>query len=50
MAEEWAEMTWEEKREERFQRWLSPGIKFDSPEAEKSYKERVTRFTKAIKL
>ena len=50
MAKEWAEMTWEEKREERFQRWLSPGIKFDSPEAGKSYKERVTRFTKAIKL
>jgi hypothetical protein len=43
-------MTWEERREERFKRWLSPAIKFDSPEAEKLYKERVTRFIRAIKL
>lgn len=50
MTKQWKEMTWEERREERFERWLSPDIKFDSPEAEKSYKERVTRFTKAIKL
>ena len=50
MVKEWKDMTWEEKREERFKRWLSPGIKFDSPEAEKAYNERVTRFTKAIKL
>lgn len=50
MAKERADMSWEEKREERFKRWLSPGIKFNSPEAEKFYKERVTRFVKAIKL
>ena len=50
MVKEWKDMTWEEKREERFKRWLSPGIKFDSPDAEKAYNERVTRFTKAIKL
>ena len=50
MAKEWADMTWEEKREERFKRWLSPGINFDNPGAEKAYKERVTRFTRAIKL
>jgi uroporphyrinogen-III decarboxylase len=50
MEKQWADMTWEERREVRFQRWLSPGIKFDSPEAEKFYKERVTRFIKAIKL
>jgi len=50
MEKEWADMTWEEKREERFRRWLSPDIKFSSPEAEKLYKERVTRFIKAIKL
>jgi uroporphyrinogen-III decarboxylase len=46
----WSEMTWEEKREERFTRWLSPGVKFSSPEAEKLYRERVTRFIKTIKL
>jgi len=47
----WADLSWEEKREERFKRWLAPaGVKFSSPEAEKLYKERVTRFIKAIKL
>jgi hypothetical protein len=45
-----ADMTWEEKREERFRRWLSPDVKFESAEAEKLYRERVTRFIKAIKL
>ncbi len=46
----WAEMTWREKRDSRFQRWLNPpDVKFDSPEAERLYKERVTRFIKAIK-
>jgi uroporphyrinogen-III decarboxylase len=49
--EKWADLSWEEKREERFKRWLSPAsVKFSSPEAEKLYKERVTRFIKAIKL
>ncbi len=46
----WADMSWEEKREERFKRWLSPDVKFVSPEAEKAYKERVTRFIRVIKL
>ncbi len=47
----WADMTWQEKREERFKRWLSPkNVKFVSPEAEKQYKARVTRFIKAIKM
>jgi uroporphyrinogen-III decarboxylase len=51
MEKKWTEMSWQEKREERFKRWLSPrGVTFDSPEAEKLYKERVTRFIKAIKL
>jgi hypothetical protein len=49
-VKEWSAMSWEERREERFKRWLSPDVKFDSPEAEKLYKERVTRFVKAIKL
>ena len=46
----WEELTWQERREERFKRWLSPGIKFNSPQAEKLYKERVTRFIRAIRL
>ncbi len=50
MAKEWTDMSWEEKRDERFRRWLSPDVKFNNPEAEKLYKERVTRFIKAIKL
>ncbi len=50
-GKKWADLSWEEKREERFKRWLSPlGVKFVSPEAEKLYKERVTRFIKAIKM
>lgn len=49
--ENWSEMTWQEKRDERFNRWLNPpDVKFVSPGAEKLYKERVTRFIKAIKL
>jgi uroporphyrinogen-III decarboxylase len=47
---DWVNMTWQEKREERFKRWLSPDVKFVSPEAGRLYKERVTRFIKAIKL
>jgi hypothetical protein len=51
MEKKWTELTPEQKREERFKRWLSPdGVKFISPEAEEKYKERVTRFIKAIKL
>ncbi len=52
MADEkkWSEMTWQEKREVRFKRWLNPDIKFNNKEAEKLYKERTTRFIKAIKL
>ena len=44
-------LTWQEKREGRFKRWMSPpGLKFVSPEAEQNYKERTTRLTKAFKL
>ncbi|MFH1646578.1 MAG: uroporphyrinogen decarboxylase family protein [Chloroflexota bacterium] len=50
-AKKWSEMTWQERREERFKRWLSPrDVRFVSPAAEKAYKERVSRFIKAIKL
>lgn len=47
----WEEMTWQEKREERFKHWLSPpDVKFENQQAEKLYKERVTRFIKAIRM
>jgi hypothetical protein len=47
----WEKLTWQEKREERFKRWLNPpDVKFVSKEAENLYKQRVTRFIKAIKL
>ncbi len=47
----WNKLTWQEKREERFKKWLDPsGVKFVSKEAGKLYKERVQRFIKAIKL
>jgi hypothetical protein len=47
----WEKLTWQEKREARFERWLNPpNIKFVDKEAEKLYKQRVTRFIKAIKL
>ena len=50
-VENWAEMTWEEKREQRFKKWLeAPGVIFNSPAAKKAYRERVTRFIKVIKL
>jgi len=47
----WTDLTPEERREKRFNRWLSPpDVKFSSPEAEKGYKARVTRFMKVINL
>jgi hypothetical protein len=50
-AKNWEKLTWQERREERFKRWLSaPGVKFESPEAEKTYKARATRMMKAIKI
>jgi uroporphyrinogen-III decarboxylase len=50
MDKKWQELTPEEKREERFKRWLSAsGVEFASPEAEKAYKERATRLGKAIR-
>jgi uroporphyrinogen-III decarboxylase len=51
MEKQWAEMTWQERRETRFTRWLdSSGIKFSSKAAEKKYKVRATRMIKAIKM
>jgi hypothetical protein len=51
MEKQWSEMTWQERREERFKKWLTPpGVKFPSAEIEKKYKERLTRMIKAIKM
>jgi len=51
MEKQWEEMTSDEKQEALFASWLSPpGIEFASPEAEKLYKERVTRIKDAIQL
>jgi uroporphyrinogen-III decarboxylase len=47
----WEDLSWQEKREERFIKWLeAPGIEFVSEEAGNKYRERVTRFIKVIKL
>lgn len=44
-------MTWQEKREKRFEKWLAAeGISFSSPEAERKYRERAARMIKAIKM
>jgi len=51
MAKEQEELTSDEKQEELFQKWLSPeDVEFASPQAEKAYKERVTRLKDAIQL
>jgi uroporphyrinogen-III decarboxylase len=50
-TKKWQEMTWQEKREQRFDRWLNPpDVKFVNKEAEQLFKARVQRFIKAIKL
>jgi hypothetical protein len=47
----WSEMTWQERREQRFSKWLAAeGVKFGSPAAKKQYRERATRMIKAIKM
>ncbi|MBN1177137.1 MAG: hypothetical protein JXA51_05600 [Dehalococcoidales bacterium] len=51
MEKQWADMSWEERREERFKKWLNPtGVKFSSPEAANKYRERATRLMKAVKM
>jgi hypothetical protein len=48
MQTEMGQLTREEKRDKRLKGWLSPpGVKFRSGEAERIYKERVTRIMKA---
>jgi uroporphyrinogen-III decarboxylase len=51
MGKDWSGLSPEEKREERFNKWLSPpDVFFSSPEAEKMYKQRVQRFIDAVKI
>jgi hypothetical protein len=50
VEKKWAELSPEEKREERFKRWFSPDVKFSSPQAEKAYQARLTRIIDAIQL
>jgi uroporphyrinogen-III decarboxylase len=51
MQKEWQDMSWEERREERFKKWLDPeGINFKSPAAAKKYQDKGARMVKAIKM
>jgi hypothetical protein len=56
MEKKWEEMTADEKQEAMFQRWASPKdaegnpLQFESPEAEKLYKERTTRIKDAVQM
>jgi len=56
MGKEWGELSADEKQEALFQRWLSPkdpegnDVKFQSPEAEKAFKERIGRIKDAIQM
>lgn len=51
MDKNWHQMTPTQKRKARLERWLSPqGIDFINPEAEKGYKNRLTRIIDAITL
>ena len=46
----WADLTPAEKRQQRYDWWLNPGVKFASPEAEKSYASRAKRFIAAYQV
>jgi uroporphyrinogen-III decarboxylase len=51
MEKQLAEMTPNEKLDDLAGKWLSPpGVEFNSPEAEKEYKGRVTRILDAVNL
>ncbi len=56
MEKKWEEMSADEKQEAQFQKLLAPkdpegkDVQFQSSEAEKSYKERITRIKDAIQL
>ncbi len=49
MEKKWEDMSAEERREARFETWLSAeGVEFQSPEAEATYKEAIMRFKDAV--
>jgi uroporphyrinogen-III decarboxylase len=51
LNKKWTEMTWQERREQRFEKWLNPpGITFINQEAEEKYRARATRIIKAIQV
>ncbi len=56
MEKQWEEMSQDEKQEALFARWMSPkysqgsDLKFQSPQAEKAYKDRITRIKDAIQM
>ncbi len=51
MEKKWAELTPEEKREERFKQWLAPpDIKFSSPEAKEAYHVRLKRLADVYRV
>jgi len=56
MEKKLEEMTSDEKQEELFARWMAPkdpegnDLKFQSPQAEKAYKDRTTRIKDAIQM
>ncbi|OGO31663.1 MAG: hypothetical protein A2Z29_02070, partial [Chloroflexi bacterium RBG_16_56_11] len=47
----WAGLTWQQKRDVRLDRWINPGdVRFVSRAAERDYRARATRLAKAAKL
>jgi len=56
MEKQWADMSSDEKQEAFFARWMAPkdpegnDLKFQSPETEKAFKDRVTRIKDAIQM
>ena len=48
MEKQHTELTPVEKRQKRFQEWLKPGLKFDSPAAEKAYNTRLKRLADTL--
>ncbi len=47
----WEEMSASEKQESMFESWLSPqGVKFNDAQAEKGYKDKVSRIKDAVQL
>ena len=46
----WAQLTWQEKRDRRLGRWMNPDIEFVSVEAKRDFKARTTRLARAARL